>query len=158
MKLLCDEMLKGLARWLRTSGYDVVMEPDGRPDRMLVQRALAENRLLLTRDRFLLQIRDAVQVAVLLEGNGLEPCARELTRKLDIDWLHKPFSRCSRCNTPLEEARRAPEWPPDVLQAYHCPTCDKYYWQGGHVERMRRRLEGWQTEFRDPRAGELGVY
>ena len=95
MKLLCDEMLKGLARWLRTSGYDVAMEPDGRPDRQLVARALAEGRVLLTRDRFLLQIRDAMRVTVLLEGNGVESCAREITRKLDIDWLLNPFTRCS---------------------------------------------------------------
>lgn len=148
VKLLCDEMLKGLARWLRTSGYDVEMEPDGMPDRQLIARALAEERLLLTRDRLLLEIRGAVHVAVLLEGNGLEACAREITRKLDINWLLKPFSRCSLCNTPLIETERPATFPPDIEQAFLCPSCDKYYWQGGHVERMRHRLEYWQTEFR----------
>ncbi|MEZ0238824.1 MAG: DUF5615 family PIN-like protein [Methylophilaceae bacterium] len=148
MKLLCDEMLKGLARWLRTSGYDVAMEPDGRPDRQLVARALAEGRVLLTRDRFLLQIRDAMRVTVLLEGNGVESCAREITRKLDIDWLLNPFTRCSLCNSPLIEAEPSPQWPPDIHKAYRCPCCNKFYWQGGHVERMRQKLECWQTEFR----------
>lgn len=148
MKFLCDEMLKGLARWLRTSGYDVAVDADGVPDRQLIARALAEDRLLLTRDRPLMNIRHADRVAVLLEGNGLEACAREITRKLDIDWLHNPFSRCSLCNTPLVEIERPAPFPPDIVQAYLCPSCDKYYWQGGHVARMRHRLEAWQAEFR----------
>ena len=148
MKLLCDEMLKGLARWLRTSGYDVAMEPDGQPDRHLVKRALVEGRLLLTRDRYVLRIRDADRVVVLVKGNGLESCAREITGKLDIDWLLNPFSRCTLCNTPLVEAERGTSVPRDVRHAMLCPHCDKYYWQGGHVERMRRKLELWQSEFR----------
>lgn len=152
MKLLCDEMLKGLARWLRTSGYDVAMEPDGMPDRSLIERALVEQRVLLTRDRPMLSIRGANQVAVLLESNGLEACAREITRKLDINWLLDPFSRCSRCNTPLIETERPAAFPPDIDKAYVCPCCDKYYWQGGHVARMRLHLENWQEEFRQNQA------
>ncbi|HID48019.1 MAG TPA: hypothetical protein EYP40_00120, partial [Chromatiales bacterium] len=26
------------------------------------------------------------------------------------------------------------------------PTCKKVYWEGGHVDRMRQRLEAWQTK------------
>lgn len=148
MKLLCDEMLKGVAHWLRTSGYDVAMEPDGRPDRHLVERALAEKRLLLTRDRHLLQLRDAGRVVIFLEGNELESCAREVTHKLDIDWLLDPFTCCTLCNTPLIAAERRENVPPDVESAFLCPHCNKYYWHGGHVDRMRRRLESWQCEFR----------
>lgn len=140
-------MLKGLGRWLRTAGYDVEMEPDGTADRQLIQRALLEGRLLLTRDRDLLEIRHAVRVVVLLEGNGLESCAREITLKLGIDWLLDPFSRCSLCNTLLIETERPADFPPDIEQAYLCPTCDKYYWHGGHVERMQLRLEQWQAMF-----------
>lgn len=148
MKLLCDEMLKGLARWLRTAGYDVEMEPDGTTDRLLIERALAEDRLLLTRDRNLMEIRHALRVVVLLEGNGLENLAREVTQKLGIDWLLAPFSRCSLCNTPLIETARPQDFPPDIEEACLCTFCDKYYWRGGHVERMRRRLESWQAAFR----------
>lgn len=146
MKFLCDEMLKGLARWLCIAGHDAEMEPDGTPDRRLIERAAADDRLLLTRDRTLLQIRDAPRVVVLLAGNDIESCVRELDRRLHIDWLHRPFSRCSRCNTPLVEAVGAPEfsWPTDIRQAYKCEVCGQYYWQGGHVERMLRRLQRWQ--------------
>lgn len=147
VRLLCDEMLKGLARQLRTAGYDVAMEPDGTADRLLIERALAENRLLLTRDRTLQEIRNALCVVVLLQGNDTESCAREITRQLGINWLLKPFSRCSLCNTPLVEIERPADFPPDIKQTFVCPSCDKYYWQGGHVERMRQRLAHWQATF-----------
>ena len=110
--------------------------------------ALAEQRLLLTRDLSMLEIRHAGRVVVLLESNDLEGLAREVTQKLGIDWLLNPFSRCSLCNTPLQETSRPADFPPDIAQAYRCPTCDKYYWQGGHVARMRQRLERWQKAFR----------
>ncbi len=144
-RLLCDEMLKGLARWLRAAGYDVELEPDGTPDRRLVERAALENRLLLTRDRTLLEIRGAARVVLLLNANGIDDCARELTQTLGIDWLHRPFSRCLLCNTPLIAADRPLGFPPHTEHLYICPTCDKYYWQGGHVTRMRHRLQSWQA-------------
>lgn len=147
MKFLCDEMFKGLARKLRTAGYDVEMEPDGTRDRLLIQRALDEDRLLLTRDCTLLEIRNAKQVVVLLQSDGLEACIREVTAKLHVNWLLNPFSRCSLCNTPLIETDLPADFPPDIEEAFICPTCDKYYWRGGHVERMRKHLERWQKEF-----------
>lgn len=145
LKLLCDEMLKGLARWLRAAGHDVAMEPDGTPDRCLIERAIAEERLLLTRDRTLLEIRSAPQVVLLLECNGLEDCARVLTRMLHVNWLYRPFTRCLRCNTPLVERDIPFGFPPDIEQVFACPACDKIYWHGGHVDRMRRRLASWQA-------------
>jgi uncharacterized protein len=148
VKLLCDEMLKGIARWLRAAGYDVAMEPDGAADRTLIERAVAEHRVLLTRDRTLLEIRNAQQVVLLLESNDLESCAREITRKLGIDWLLDPFTRCTLCNTPLLSVERPADFPPDIEQALICPSCDKYYWHGGHVARMLSRLKSWQAMFR----------
>lgn len=147
MKFLCDEMFKGLARKLRMAGYDVEMEPDGTRDRLLIQRAMEEGRVLLTRDCTLLEIRNAKEVVVLLGSDGLEACAREVTQKLGVNWLLDPFSRCSLCNTLLVETERPHDFPPDIEEAFICPTCEKYYWRGGHVERMLRRLERWQAVF-----------
>ena len=39
MKLLCDEMLKGLARWLRAAGHDTELAEDGTSDRALINHA-----------------------------------------------------------------------------------------------------------------------
>ena len=147
MKFICDEMFKGLARKLRMAGYDVKMEPDGTRDRLLIERALVEDRVLLTRDCTLLEIRNATKVVVLLESDGLEACAREVTEKMDVNWLLNPFSRCSLCNTPLEQTARPADLPPDVEEAFICPGCKKYYWRGGHVERMLLHLQRWQKDF-----------
>lgn len=51
MKFLCDEMLNRPGRWLRVAGYDVPMLRDGTYDRALIQRAVEEHRLPVTRGR-----------------------------------------------------------------------------------------------------------
>ena len=147
MRLLCDEMLKGLARWLRAAGHDTELAADGEADRKLITRARNDERLLLSRDRKLLEHRDGDQVVCLLECNSVDSCARELTIKTGIDWLYKPFSRCLVCNTPLEDLPSGDyrEIPDDVKNSplLYCPSCQRIYWEGGHVQRMRQRLEEW---------------
>ncbi len=155
-RLLCDEMLKGLCRWLRAAGYDAEQADDGERDRDLLARARASGRMLITRDRKLMEHRGAGETVCLLECNGLDPCARELTRKLGIDWQYRPFSRCLICNRPLEPLApgAAASVPEDVRDRplFRCPRCGRIYWEGGHVRRMRRKLRQWATDptRRDP--------
>lgn len=154
-RLLCDEMLKGLARWLRAAGYDTEMCEPGTSDRLLIHKARDESRLLVTRDRKLLEHKEATDIIVLLQANELEECVREISKRLTIHWLLNPFSRCLVCNQVLEPA--TPEQlltiPDESLQyndpILYCNRCDKVYWQGSHVKRMRRRLEQWQAQFPD---------
>ncbi len=151
MKFLCDEMLQRLGRWLRAAGYDTLIESDGRDDYSLLKQAQEEQRLLITRDRGLKKFRRADGNVVLLECNGLEDCVADLSHKLPIDWLHKPFSRCMVCNTPLTETSEAQKQrlPEDQRgqgagESYYCPGCEKVYWSGSHVRHMHDRLAGWQ--------------
>ena len=147
MKLLCDEMLKGLARWLRAAGYDTVIA-DGETDRELLEQALRENRLLLTRDRHLARYTDAPGHVCLLEGDNLDAWARQLRRQCHIDWLHRPLSRCLLCNLPLQTVTHPiAHLPPDVRDGplCHCPGCGRIYWRGGHARRMLDRLQRWQN-------------
>jgi uncharacterized protein with PIN domain len=43
--------------------------------------------------------------------------------------------------------------PADVQQeqmshdVYYCAGCNKVYWDGSHVERMRSQLDKWQQEY-----------
>ncbi len=61
--------------------------------------------------------------------------------------LHRPFSRCLDCNTPLRPASPAQlrHVPRSTLAidptAWYCPTYDKVLWRGSHVRRMRHTLE-----------------
>ena len=146
VRFLCDEMLVGLGRWLRIAGYDTAIADRGRRDRDLVEQAHAENRVLLTRDRRLVEIRRANDRTIVLESNGIDTCARELARRLSLDWTLDPLSRCTLCNTPLELAdRRLLDTLPPRIRAVGptvkvCPQCARLYWEGSHVRRIRRRL------------------
>ena len=148
MKFLCDEMLKGLGRWLRAAGYDTLLMDDGEADSVLLQRARNEGRLFLTRDRQLLEHKGADDTVVLLACNGLEDCAAELSRRLAIDWQYRPFSRCMVCNSLLEMAsqQQRTQIPADAQEddlVLYCPRCEQLYWEGSHVTRMRARLQCW---------------
>lgn len=146
LRFLCDEMLFRLGRWLRAAGYDVVIAEPGESDRVLFERARKEHRLFVTRDRKLQEFRDATGVVVVLYENELMDSIRELSERLSINWLLKPFSRCMVCNTPLVPATEAQyrELPEDVKEqsehALYCPSCEQLFWEGGHVKRMRETL------------------
>lgn len=152
MKLLCDAMLKGLARWLRVAGYDTELPRPGEGDRDLIERARREGRRLVTRDRKLLEFRHADETVIHLQSNSLENCVVELSARLPIDWQYRPFSRCLVCNRALEPASKARREaaPTDVRgQAlWQCPACGRLYWEGSHVRRMRRRLQDFTRKIR----------
>jgi hypothetical protein len=146
-RFLCDEMLQRLGRWLRAAGYDTLIATPGSEDHALAARANAAKRWLITRDRQLARFRNGGGRIVLLYANETAELAAELTSRFRIDWLHRPFTRCLNCNTPLLPA--TPEqWakvPESALarstDAWYCPTCDKVFWVGSHVRRMRHTLE-----------------
>jgi hypothetical protein len=148
MRFLCDEMLKELAKWLRAAGHDTVVLADGTEDRTLVAAARSERRLLLTRDRKIIEHKAAVACSLLLESNELGLCVAELSAEVAIDWLYRPFSRCLSCNTLLVEATAAGERVPDKVRRAgkvirSCPTCKRDFWEGSHVASMREQLEYW---------------
>ena len=153
MRLLCDEMLHGLARWLRAAGHDTAVADGGIADAVLVRRAAEEGRLLLTRDRRLAARADAERVpAYLPEAADLDRLARELRHKVGIDWQAAPFTRCLLDNAMLvragaAEIERVPAASrPLAGQLTTCPACRRLYWPGSHFRRMERRLALWAAE------------
>ncbi|MFQ5775714.1 MAG: Mut7-C RNAse domain-containing protein [Kiloniellaceae bacterium] len=149
-KLLCDEMLHGLGRWLRAAGYDTAIAGPGLPDRQLLQRAIVEDRILLTCDRELAGRRQARGRVLALSANGLDTGARELRARLGIDWLRAPFTRCLLDNAALRPAggEDLARLPPKARRlggpVRTCPRCVRLYWPGSHARRMRARLAAWQ--------------
>jgi uncharacterized protein with PIN domain len=149
VRLLCDEMLQGIGRWLRAAGYDTAIAESGVPDDDLLAQAHAEDRVLLTCDRRLAG-RGAPGAVVLLGTESLDEAARALRKEVGVDWLHAPFSRCLLDNAVLEGAT------PGVLARLPdrarqgagpitvCPDCGRIYWPGSHVRRMRARLDRWR--------------
>jgi len=146
-RFLCDEMLKGLARWLRAAGYDTQLCAAGASDRNLLEQARNEQRWLITRDHKLQEFRHAKGTVIHLKSNGTEACAQELMIHLPIDWQLRPFTRCLVCNKPLtvasaEQIERVPSDSRKLANPLlECTQCDKLYWAGGHVERMTEKLK-----------------
>jgi uncharacterized protein len=142
MKLLCDHMLGSLARWLRFMGYDTAY-PEPGPDRMLIDLARLEGRILLTRDKELARrVPDAVQI----RSDDLEEQIREVARVLPLR-LIDPLSRCSLCNEVLvpAEPKEVHDLVPAGVHSRHqafwrCPSCHRVYWQGSHWDKMVARL------------------
>ena len=149
-KFLVDEMLQRLGRWLRAAGYDTVIALNATPDYYLLRQAIDEGRLLLTCDRKLMEHRRAADTVILLRCSSLNDCMHELSKQVEIDWQHAPFSRCLVCNTPLSNATptQMQSAPASVnereLRALYCPQCHQVFWEGSHVNRMRDQLATWQ--------------
>jgi hypothetical protein len=163
-RFLCDEMLQRLARWLRAAGYDAASPAPGTGDAALLDAALADRRLLLTRDRGLCDRRAARadpgawglragaaggrlrRVVLLIEGDDITAQAGSLSRQVPVDWALAPMTRCLVCNVPLAPASeaQAAAAPPAVhargLSVTACPACARIYWPGGHEARIRRTL------------------
>jgi len=146
-------MLIRLGRWLRAAGYDTALADESSTDKSLVNQAIKENRVLITRDRKLLEIRHADNVTIYLNCNDTEQCLEELSKKCKINWLLKPFSRCMNCNYPLKEAEKhqynqVPEKARKHIETLlFCQYCNKLYWNGSHVKHMYEKLQGWQQKY-----------
>jgi uncharacterized protein len=145
-RLFADAMLGGLARWLRTLGLDVAYDP-ALDDAALVELAAREGRVILTRDRKLVERRLArrhLLVASDQVGEQLRQVLGELGIAVDPA---RVLSRCLRCNVPLveiEAAEALPRVPPFVArtqtQFRECPSCRRVFWPATHAARMRQRL------------------
>ncbi len=146
-RLFADAMLGRLARWLRILGYDTEFESDI-GDEALVRRCIREGRILLTRDRRLLQ-EWRVPRAVLLRAEGPLEQLREAVTRLGLSGDARLFSRCPVCNTPVRAVDRpevrgaVPERVWRECDAFvRCPRCARVYWEGSHTRRIRERLAG----------------
>jgi uncharacterized protein with PIN domain len=146
LRLFADAMLGGLARWLRIIGYDTAYERHIE-DEVLVRRCFNEGRLLLTRDRRLLE-EWRVKRALLLSAEKPHEQLQEVVTRLELDWEGRLFERCTICNTLVQMVSGSDvegQVPERILRQHsefsHCPTCSRIYWEGSHTHRIRARLE-----------------
>jgi uncharacterized protein with PIN domain len=150
MKFIVDHNVGKLARWLRMMGYDSVFFT-GEDDSRMVKQALAEGRILLTRDTGIM-LRRAVTSgrvqAILFESEKPEEQIRRLAAVIDLNSEAKPFTICLEDNEPLITTTPAgvkDRVPPYVFktqaQYMECPRCHRVYWRGTHWLAMLHRFE-----------------
>jgi uncharacterized protein with PIN domain len=139
-----------LAKWLRMMGYDSLFF-NGEDDSGMVKQALAEGRVILTRDTGMMQ-RRAVSSgrvgSILIESEEPERQIQQLMSVFDLKGQSRPFTRCLECNHLLESRSReemAGRVPPYVYrtqtQYMECPDCHRIYWRGTHWAAMMRKID-----------------
>lgn len=140
-RFFADEHLARLARYLRLAGFDTRLA-EGADDRAIVEAARSEGRILLTRDRHLVEFLAPSHVLVPRSGRPAEQFV-EVVRRLQLESAARPFSRCMVCNSPLSDAtaQAVEERVPDRVRDDHggflaCGGCGRVYWPGSHHRRM----------------------
>jgi uncharacterized protein with PIN domain len=144
-RFMVDAMLGRLARWLRYLGYDAAYEA-GIRDAALVRRARGEKRIVLTRDRELLE-RWRLDRTVLVRSDQPLSQLRQVVDELKLPVTQPATRRCTVCNESLIAAspeRVEGDIPPYVRDHHtefaRCPTCRRVYWEGTHAARMHDTL------------------
>jgi uncharacterized protein len=145
MRFVLDSMLGKLAKWLRVLGYDAAYRSPYHDIHSFVK----EGRTLLSRDAKLVGLYPE---AALIRADRVGDQMMELKERLALSpdrslW----FSRCLRCNVPLQKAPspRASEEIPEYIfyrqmpEVKSCPSCGRFFWPGSHRERMLNQLRRW---------------
>ncbi len=145
-RFVLDVHLGRLAAYLRLLGFDCVWQRE-MADERIIERSLAEHRIILTRDVGLLKDGRVTHGAFVHATRPLEQLA-EIVERFQLENSFEPWTRCMRCNEPLAtvaaSALPADALPEDVRERFdhlrRCPGCGRVYWPGSHTERMHERL------------------
>jgi len=147
-KLICDGMFGSLAKWLRFLGFDCLYAGCVLSDDDIVEKAKLEERVVITRDKLLVNRCKSFDVEVLLiESELLEDQIVSVLKH--CEWDEKfLFSRCSVCNALLVEVEKQKVWnrvPVKVFESHEvfwkCPVCLRMYWMGTHYDQMKQKVE-----------------
>jgi uncharacterized protein with PIN domain len=142
---ILDNHLGQLATYLRMLGFDCAYRNDYQ-DEELARVTNEEGRVLLTRDRRLL-MRKTIRRGYCIHQTDPRLQAVELLRRFKLFGLVKPFQRCLRCNSPLQQVAKQ-----DIIERlepltkkyydeFHiCPSCNQIYWKGSHFEHMQQMI------------------
>ncbi|MEM2006541.1 MAG: Mut7-C RNAse domain-containing protein [Sulfolobales archaeon] len=151
VRIVVDNMLGNLARWLRVLGYDTEYSRKSQ-DADILNLAIRDDRVIITRDLGLHRratkknLKSVYIPPDLTEiADILALVAEKLGLSVEFD---KGNTRCPLCNNKLSiapKAQIASFVPPEVLNKYdtfwYCAKCRKVYWQGNHWKTISDTLE-----------------
>jgi uncharacterized protein with PIN domain len=142
-------MLGTLSRYLRFMGYNTLSangfaEGNTKEDTLLLNLAISQDRILLTRDAEL--ARRGKERAVLVKSDDVMDQVRQLIAG-GLIVRRVRMSRCSLCNTVLREAEAAEIHGSDYAPRdskgfvfFWCDQCGKLYWNGSHGKSISERI------------------
>jgi len=150
VKFIADNNVGKLARWLRVIGYDTLLFKE-KDDRSMIEIALREDRVILTKDNQIAKRRLAMEgklKVMLIKQDNPKAQLQGTVKALHLSWQFKPFSLCLECNQILIPRSREEVQdlvPPYVFktqeQYMECPACHRIYWQGTHWQAMVKELK-----------------
>lgn len=149
LRFIVDHNAGKLARWLRMMGYDTLFFT-GADDGDMVRIALAQDRVILTRDTRIAQRRvvasGRLRVVIIQSGSPAEQLG-QVRAEIGLDVTYRPFTLCLERNRPLEVRSRedvkrlVPAYVYRTQEQYMaCPGCHRIYWRGTHWEAMTNKL------------------
>jgi uncharacterized protein with PIN domain len=145
LRFVADAHLGGLARLLRMAGFDTLYDNNIK-DAEVETIALADQRVVLTRDRDLLKRRTITHGCYVHQLKAAHQL-RELSDRLDLAGSLQPFTLCLNCNVPLHAVSKEAvleRLPPRVRELHDefnaCDRCQRVFWKGTHWKRMMALL------------------
>jgi uncharacterized protein len=145
-RFIADVNLGKLAQKLRLLGFDTLFRNNLEDDE-IIDIALRERRIILTRDRGILK-QNAVTHGYWLRNDDPKKQLVEVINRLQLQHSFKPFTRCSNCNGELERIARehlTRKLSSDTLNYYdefwECSSCRQVYWEGSHFKHILNWLD-----------------
>lgn len=146
-----DVHLGKLARMMRLLGFDCLYRNDY-ADSEIVHISVQQNRIILTRDRHLLQT-GVVTRGYWVRSGEVDDQIKEVLRRFDLFSQVRPFQRCLLCNGALERVRKEDilrHLEPKTILYYNtffrCSRCGQIYWKGTHFEKLEKKVEKWVND------------
>lgn len=145
IRFAVDVNVGRLAGLLRMAGIDTfyrnyISDPE------LVELAVREGRIVLTKDKNLLKRKDLV-FGYLVRESCPEKQLAEVVHLFGLKKLLQPLSRCLRCNgllRPVDKEQILDRLEPLTRKYYHlfsqCSECKHIYWPGSHLDKMLKVL------------------
>ena len=153
-KFILDVHLGRLSKYLRILGFDAYYRNDCR-DRRIVDLSIKENRIILTRDKELLKIKEVMR-GYWVRHTEPEKQLAEILDHFNLYNLAAPFSRCICCNSIIElkskkelDKKICPKILSRFDEFHFCPKCGKLYWKGSHYKRMKKFINRFNLDFID---------
>lgn len=144
-EFIVDNMLKGLAKWLRFLGFFSITVENIHNARDYLQQHPSSIFLTSSSDH-LGQLEN--YQGFLVKGKKISDQLQELNREFHIFEKINLFSICSLCNVALEPISieavidKVPEGVRKKVKKFQfCPHCQRVYWQGGHITRLLNKIK-----------------
>jgi hypothetical protein len=144
-RFVADTHLGSLAYLLRMMGFDTLYD-NGFADDEIARIAVAEGRIVLTRDRDLLK-RRSITHGCYVHAVRPQQQLREIIDRLQLARSARPCKLCPHCNTtlrPVPKAQVEEQLPPAVRERYQrfsiCEVCGRVFWEGEHWEGLQALL------------------